>query len=381
MKNILMYTTNKIYTGERITGGIKRFIMLYQGLIDKGYNVDLYCAETQETLKKYNMNAKSINCENKRKSRIFPNVIIMVKNIKLLLKLKKEKYDKVIVFDVPTAISICLLKFKNINLFLRQDLIEYRKIILDNSNKNKIYKIIYLKFMELCEYICCKNSEKIIVQCKFDLENLMKRHRFIRKSLQKKTIVQINNVNARWIIEKSKINVNVETNGHFKIGFVGDFSSKRKGHNLLIPAICKLIEKEIDVELFVIGDGRELDSYQATYKQYENINFLGKMTNPMEIVKRMDLVVVPSLADSCPNTVLEAMYNDILVIGTNKGGIPEIIDNNQALFEPTIDSLEKKLIEIISNFKYKKDLKDKQQIRKKQLTFEWEDRIIEILKN
>lgn len=381
MKKILMYTTSKIYTGKRITGGINRFIMLYQGLIDKGYDVDLYCGETEETLKKYNMKAKSIDCKEKRNSKIFPNIRIMLKNLKLLLKLRKEKYNKVIVFDIPTAISICLLKFKNVNLFLRQDLIEYRKIILNDANKNVIYKIIYLQFMKFCEYICCKNAEKIIIQCEFDAENLIKRHRFIRKSLQNKITIQINNVNAKWIIEKSKINVNTENDGYFKIGFVGDFSSKRKGHDILIPVIYNMIEKNIKVKLFVIGDGKELCEYKEKYKKYENIIFLGRMSNPMELVKKMDLVVVPSLADSCPNTVLEAMYNDVLVIGTNRGGIPEIIDNKQAVFEPAIDSLEEKLIEIILNTKYKEDLKSKQQVRKQQLTFEWEDKIIEILKN
>lgn len=380
MKKILMYSTSKIYSSKRITGGIKRFNMLYDGLIKNGYDVDLYCDESLGVLKKYNKNAKSINSVNKKNKLLFPNISIFIKNIKLLKKLKKMNYDNVIVFDVPTAISICILKFKNVDLFLRQDLIEYRKIILEEKNKGKIYNWIYLKFMNFCEYICCKNSSKIIIQCKADFDNLVARHKNIKDDIIKKTIIQINNVNAPWITEKSKIDVPKEESKNFKIGFIGDFSNPRKGHDIFLSACKKLLLLKENIEVFVMGDGKSLDKYKNLYQNYENIKFLGR-TNAIEIIKKMDLVVVPSLADSCPNTVLESIYNDILVIGSNKGGIPEIINNEDSLFEPNVDAL----FELISKIKSNKIFKDKlynlQEKRKKELCFNWEEKIINIIMN
>ena len=189
-----MYTNDKIYTTSRMTGGLKRFKMLYESLLQKGFDVTLYCGENNDTLKKYNPNAISINRDEK-KVFLFPSITIFLRNRKILKEIRKKKYDDVIVFDVPTAVGLCINRIKNINLFLRQDLIEYRKIILNDQHKNWLYKWIYLKFMLLCEYICCKNAKKIIIQCEYDLNNLINRHKFIRNKIKSKSYIQINNVN------------------------------------------------------------------------------------------------------------------------------------------------------------------------------------------
>ena len=93
----------------------------------------------------------------------------------------------------------------------------------------------------------------------------------------------------------------------------------------------------------------------------------------------MDLIVVPSLADSCPNTMLESIYNNILVIGAKTGGIPEIINNDKFLFEPNAESLENKLFKVITDMKYRKKLYEYQEKRKKELSFNWEEKILNIL--
>ena len=49
----------------------------------------------------------------------------------------------------------------------------------------------------------------------------------------------------------------------------------------------------------------------------------------MQIIKSSSIVVVPSRMESLPTTVKEAFYLNIPVIGTNVGGIPELIKNNE----------------------------------------------------
>ena len=49
----------------------------------------------------------------------------------------------------------------------------------------------------------------------------------------------------------------------------------------------------------------------------------------MQIMKSSSLVVVPSRMESLPTTVKEAFYLNVPVIGTNVGGIPELITNNE----------------------------------------------------
>jgi glycosyltransferase involved in cell wall biosynthesis len=49
----------------------------------------------------------------------------------------------------------------------------------------------------------------------------------------------------------------------------------------------------------------------------------------MKIIKSSSVVVVPSRMESLPTTVKEAFYLNVPVIGTNVGGIPELIKNNE----------------------------------------------------
>ena len=375
-----MYTNDKIYTTERMTGGIKRFKMLYDGLVKMGYDVTLFCGESKEVLDKYNKNAFSIN-RNIKKKRFFNGINIYFNNRKLIKNLKKENYDEVIVFDVPTAIGLCLKKIKNINLFLRQDLIEYRKIVLFENRKNVLYRLIYLTFMSICEFICCKRSRRIIVQCNYDLDNLINRHKFIRKLIAKKSYVQINNVNAPWIIEKStKTKVEkIKNPDLFSICFIGDFSNTRKGHDVLLPALKRIIDEQYKIKCHIIGDGQLLSQVKKEYTDFNNIVFHGRMSNPLEIVKSSNLVIVPSRADSCPNTVLESLYNDVLVIGSNRGGIPEILDNEKLLFELNINSIVSKVKTLIDNRELYNELKKIEENRKKELSFDWTKKIANIM--
>jgi len=49
----------------------------------------------------------------------------------------------------------------------------------------------------------------------------------------------------------------------------------------------------------------------------------------MRIIKSSSIVVVPSRMESLPTTVKEAFYLNVPVIGTDVGGIPELITNNE----------------------------------------------------
>ena len=49
----------------------------------------------------------------------------------------------------------------------------------------------------------------------------------------------------------------------------------------------------------------------------------------MRVIKSSEVVVVPSRIESLPTTVKEAFFLNVPVIGTNVGGIPELITNNE----------------------------------------------------
>lgn len=379
MKKILMYSTAKLF-GENRTGGIKRFLELYEYL-RKNNNVDLYCSDSEDILKKNKVERKyKLNLIKTKNIFIPTGLITFFANYKIIKNIKKENYDKIIVFDIHQAIYLSLLNLQNINLFLRQDFISYRKIMCEEYFKSKILKKLYLQLMVFCEAICLKKANKIVVQCKYDKEELIKRHKKLKEIIEKKIYIQINNVNPSWMRKKIEINLIKEDAKDFKIGFIGNFSDRRKGHELLLEVFVDILEKENkkNINLIIIGAGKDLEKYMQLYKKYTQIKFLGRRENPFLDLKECNLMVVPSLADSCPNTLLESIYNEIPVIASNVGGIPEILEDKDALFDLKKEDLKEKILKYMDENNLRK-LKEKQKKQREKLSFNWGKKIFEII--
>ena len=95
-----------------------------------------------------------------------------------------------------------------------------------------------------------------------------------------------------------------------------------------------------DVEL--VFAGQVDDDYESEFTSLcavaANVNYLGllKYDEIMALYPSVYCVVVPSLwMENYPNTVLEALANKTLVIGSLRGGIPEMVGDDRFLFEPT----------------------------------------------
>lgn len=384
MKRIAMYSTGKIFA-DRVTGGTKRFVELYKSLIAKGYQVDLYSTDDSRDIEKYKISNYQLKSGNKSNNVFFPTEFkILFKNFSKLINLKKSNYDAVIVFDVPPAIGLSLFRVKNIKLFLRQDLVGYKEIILKEYSEKRLIISLYIGFLKLCESFSFVSANKIIIQCEYDLNQLIARHRIIKNIIQDKSVIQINNVNPSWIVEKSKDAYTIfpqeERNeeNKFVVGFIGNFNDERKGHRIFIEAVKNLLDKGIKIEAYIVGDGPKLSAYKNDFSKYSEIKFTGRLDNPMGVIRKCNLMVVPSLADSCPNTVLEALYNETPVIGACSGGIPEILNSSEALFNTSYLVLQEKIEYYMNDVNLMK-LKMTQIERKKQLTFNWGDRIIDII--
>lgn len=377
-----MYSTGKLF-GNKVTGGTKRFLELYYGMVDKGIEVDLFCADSMETLKEKNISANLVVNEKISKNLFLPtSLLVFLKNYDGIRRLKAYGYDKVIVFDVPTAVGLSIVGVKNLQLFIRQNLIEYKSISARGRTTNKILIKIYLFFMGLCEAICLIKADKIFIQCNYDYSALINRHRTIKHTIKKKSVVQINNVNPSWIIEdfdKSQLDKNIPREYKlFCIGFVGGFNGDRKGQRLFVDALKNLLKKGVMLEGILVGDGDQLPQYKVELQNYPMIKFTGRLKNPFDVIKKLDMLVVPSLADSCPNTIMEALYSEIPVIGARSGGIPEILNNETWLFEPNSASLQDR-IEYFLSGGLLSQLKKEQRVRKKELEFDWVDIIVKHL--
>lgn len=140
---------------------------------------------------------------------------------------------------------------------------------------------------------------------------------------------------------------NLWKEGHtLRIGFIGNIS-KVKGVDILVKAFIKT---KIDATLIIAGivsDNlfmKELESYTKIDDRIKIIGFV----DSQEFYRKVDVVVIPSVwPDTFPTVAFEACANNIPVICSKIGGLPEIIKQNEngLLFSPgNIDEL-KSIIE------------------------------------
>ena len=104
----------------------------------------------------------------------------------------------------------------------------------------------------------------------------------------------------------------------------------RKGFAYFAESLKLLAQQHpaLKPEILVFGKGR---SYLLNELPYP-VRHLGLLTTEEDVVaayNAADVMVVPSLEDNLPNTILEALSCGTPVVGFRTGGIPEMIDHKQ----------------------------------------------------
>lgn len=365
-KKTYLFITDTFYNSTNLTGAHCRFLELVRE-VSKTCNIILVSRDIPQL---NDLIAVRYKIGEKKRKYIPYHINGMLDICKTLKRIKKKiQYDYAISFSVNSSYYYKICGYKNVISIFRDDFIGYKEVL--NTSKTKL---LYSKWIEKK---AVSASDKIIVQCKSDRNNIIKRNRKYCKDIEKKVFIQINNANASWMnenIEEKEEKSNKKITGLF----IGDFSNKRKGHEILLPAFARLIDNGIKAELIVAGNGKDLDKYRDKYINYTDIKFLGRVSNISHYLSISNYEIVPSLIDSCPNTVLEGLNAGIAVYGSNTGGIPDLLLNEKYLFNPTEESVYKFLENIIQNKKYIQDTIDQRKIREK-LTFNWGQKIKEII--
>ncbi|MGM0776683.1 MAG: N-acetyl-alpha-D-glucosaminyl L-malate synthase BshA [Bacillota bacterium] len=121
---------------------------------------------------------------------------------------------------------------------------------------------------------------------------------------------------------------------------VSNFRSVKRVPDV-VKAFAKISE-EVPSKLLLVGDGPEMSvicRLVNDLKLKDNVLFLGKQDNVEELYSISDLMLLLSEKESFGLVALEAMACGVPCIGTNVGGIPEVISDGETGYICTLGDI------------------------------------------
>ncbi len=100
-----------------------------------------------------------------------------------------------------------------------------------------------------------------------------------------------------------------------------------------VVRIFERVSREIDAVLLMVGEGPERSSAQALARRLglmDRVRFLGTQNAIEEIAPLADVFLLPSELESFGLSALEAMACGVPVVGTDVGGLPEVVRHTES---------------------------------------------------
>jgi len=140
----------------------------------------------------------------------------------------------------------------------------------------------------------------------------------------------------------------------------------KKGLHVLLYAMKRIIDRDRGVRLRIAGKGRLLPLLKSLSRMLgidKNVRFLGYVPDERlpDLYRSSDMLILPSITgESFGITLLEAMASGLPVVGTDVGGIPEIIRDCGRIVEPgRPDKLARAIMELIEDPEKMRELGEK----------------------
>ena len=121
------------------------------------------------------------------------------------------------------------------------------------------------------------------------------------------------------------------------VAIVGHISDV-KGYRAFIDAAADIARRH-DVVFFAVGGETTQPGARAQFESrvrelnlQERFHFLGARQDVPDVLRAMDIVCLPSLAEGLPLAILEAMATGAPVVATPVGGVPEAVADGETGF-------------------------------------------------
>ena len=112
----------------------------------------------------------------------------------------------------------------------------------------------------------------------------------------------------------------------FVAGIVGRLDPI-KDHSTLFRAFAPLAARDPAARLLVVGDGGERARIEK--EAGDGVVMLGERADVAEVLRALDVFVLPSHNEGISNTILEAMASGVPVVASRVGGNPELVEDGR----------------------------------------------------
>jgi glycosyltransferase involved in cell wall biosynthesis len=145
------------------------------------------------------------------------------------------------------------------------------------------------------------------------------------------------------------------SNRVWRVGFIGSFAQLYKGSDTLLRALPFCLGHGARLDASFVGEGRyrkDMESLARDLSVERNVSFLGQLGfgEPVrDFLDSIDLFVMPSRAEGLPRALVEAMARGCPCIGSNVGGIPELLAAEDIVPPNDPEALARKIMEVTAD--------------------------------
>ena len=131
---------------------------------------------------------------------------------------------------------------------------------------------------------------------------------------------------------KGKLHEELGLNPDMKI--VGNVAAlaPHKDYFTFLETADKVLSQRNDVHFVAIGDGPQKEEIMAAYGKYKHkdrIHFVGFRSDVPDLLPELNIFFISSETEGLGTSILDAFANNVPVVATNAGGIPEIVHHEK----------------------------------------------------
>ena len=142
---------------------------------------------------------------------------------------------------------------------------------------------------------------------------------------------------------------------NFRIVFVGTLHNYVKSPDVLLRAVSLCIQRGMDVRLCMIGEGSkrpEVEKIAESLALSGRVTFVGNVSSKEAVTAELDasdLFILPSRTETIPRAMVEAMARALPCIGSQAGGIPELLAPEDLVPPGSETALADKIFEVLND--------------------------------